>query len=283
MLAFAGALACVPLAYAAEALGATPMAASRIGILWCLCPALANFSPYLDQALALPMTCALALLLAATVRSRPLALTAPAAGAMMAAASLVSYGSVGMLAVTALVVTAAAGNRLGRALAAIAIAGAAAAVLLALCRAVGFDYVSSAIAALTLHRVQFTEHRSYSIWLGFNLIDFAVFAGLPVIACGVLSSIAGLARRGWRDDTALRALIALFGGLLLLDATGTVRGEVGRLWLPLMPMFYLGLLGARERAHPEGARRVAPTVADAALTASLLAALTITLRLRWGP
>jgi hypothetical protein len=278
LLALMGALACVPLTFAAEALGASPLAASRVGILWCLCPAIANFSPYLDQALVFFTTSALAFLLIATRRSSRHALAATAAGVAFAAASLVSYGAIGMAAVVAVAVAVSKGlSGLGRTAQALTIAGLTACALLLFLRVVGFNYLASATAALTLHRAQYTVGRSYGLWLGFNVIDFTVFAGLPVIIFGLAACAARWAQRRSRVDDCTLLVMGAFAGLALLDATGTVRGEVGRIWIPLMPMFYLGLLGCREQSRPELA------VSRATVTATLLVAFTVTLRLRWGP
>ncbi len=281
-LTFAGVLTCVPLAYAAESLGASPLAASRIGILWCLCPALINFSPYVDQALALPLTAAAALLLIAANRSdRPMAM-AVAAGVAAAAAALVSYGALAMLGVVALIVLAAGASRPARTAGILAIAGITTIALLEFLRAVGFNYLTSAEAALTWHRVQFTMGRTYSLWLGFNLIDFAVFAGTPVIVYALLTTVAGMTERHWWSDKGTRVAAALFASMLLLDASGTVRGEVGRIWLPLMPMFYLVLIGGRRR-RDQNTGTVNPTIGNSVVLATALMALTVALRVSWGP
>ena len=79
--------------------------------------------------------------------------------------------------------------------------------------------------------------REYSVWLFYHLYDFLAFLGLPL----TLLLIAGLMRaiRARKDDRA--ALPLGFGlGLLLLDLSGTARGEVARVWLFLTPFAVIG-------------------------------------------
>jgi hypothetical protein len=73
--------------------------------------------------------------------------------------------------------------------------------------------------------------RSYSTWLAWNPYDFALLLG-PV-ALGLAA--AALRPRAERT-LGYRALVWGWWGLLvLLLASGSVRGEVGRIWLMLMP------------------------------------------------
>jgi hypothetical protein len=66
-------------------------------------------------------------------------------------------------------------------------------------------------------------------------------------------------------------------GVLLLLLTGATRGEVGRLWIPVMPLLLVGAL-----AGPDDDRAAAaPSWADAVWLAVLLAALDLVLRIRW--
>ncbi len=79
--------------------------------------------------------------------------------------------------------------------------------------------------------------RSYHVWVWLNLVEFGVFLGLPLAALGA-SAIPRLVRalRGVSG----RMLPAYLGAaalltLLLLDVSGMVRGETGRLWLFFAP------------------------------------------------
>jgi hypothetical protein len=74
--------------------------------------------------------------------------------------------------------------------------------------------------------------RSYWAWLIMDPVELIVFAGLPLVAAAFWS---------WRsmardpESARLRAfLLAWFIAVVLLDLSGTVRGEVGRIWLFLL-------------------------------------------------
>ncbi len=74
------------------------------------------------------------------------------------------------------------------------------------------------------HRVQvLIFERHYSTWVGWNLADFALFLG-PPLAIATLAS--------WRHAFA----IAMIAALLILDLSGTILGETGRIWMFLMPL-----------------------------------------------
>jgi hypothetical protein len=91
--------------------------------------------------------------------------------------------------------------------------------------------------------------RSYHLWLLYHLYDFFVFLGIPLALLFVLAVVRGLqeslrcisrglrvARRVPRPGPAVDALaIGLGIGLLILDLSGTSRGEVARVWLFLTP------------------------------------------------
>lgn len=97
--------------------------------------------------------------------------------------------------------------------------------------ATGYRPVLAAAAALGAHReVTVTETaRTYWKWLIMNPVEVAVFLGLPLAVCAIWGS-------RWRKrdeaDGALRAF--LLGWLVLvgvLNLSGAVRGEVGRIWV----------------------------------------------------
>jgi hypothetical protein len=78
--------------------------------------------------------------------------------------------------------------------------------------------------------------RSYELWLPMNLYDLLLFMGpLPVVLAGV-----GAWQLFARRDTGLALNQALVGGtagmLLLVLLSGTTLGEVGRIWLFMMPL-----------------------------------------------
>jgi hypothetical protein len=131
-----------------------------------------------------------------------------------------------------------------------------------------------AASALAIHRAAFTLPRSYALWLVFDPLDLAVFTGLPVVVAGLWAL-----RRTIRRTFAPGPLAALdrfrlgvFGGVALLVLMGVVRGEVGRILIPLMPFVLVGSMA-------EGGSEPA---ADEALSLGvLLAALTLAIDAYW--
>ena len=83
-------------------------------------------------------------------------------------------------------------------------------------------------------------HRSYWTWLFYHLYDFFIFLGLPLALLFGVALIKAL-----RDPLSNpQPLILGFAlGLLLLDLSGTSRGEVARVWLFLTP--FAALVAAR--------------------------------------
>ncbi len=90
---------------------------------------------------------------------------------------------------------------------------------------------------LNQHYQLVTNLRSYEWWVGWNLVDVLVFSGWPLVL-GFLGSLI-LAFHLWRqrglEATEVLAL-ALGTTIVFLNISGTARGEVGRLWLFLMPL-----------------------------------------------
>lgn len=109
------------------------------------------------------------------------------------------------------------------------------------------------------HLKGLTVLRPYAPWLLFNLVDFLQFVGLPLVVVSLATAFT------WRDThyaqpgnptdprrsilmrfimrTNIYTLI-FWATLLLLDLSGTVRGEVGRLWIFLVPMVLMGVYDA---------------------------------------
>jgi hypothetical protein len=94
-----------------------------------------------------------------------------------------------------------------------------------------------AFAGLDQHFRLVTNIRRYEWWMVWNLIDLLLFSGWP-LALGFLGSFL-LIFRYWRSGQlgAVDALAIALGVLiLLLNFSGSARGEVGRLWLFFMPL-----------------------------------------------
>jgi hypothetical protein len=271
-------LACVaaawPVAGLARVAGADTPTAAAAGVLWLLLPGPVLQAPQLDQALALPVALAAAALAGAVTSGRPArrALLGLGAGLAAALAVFISYGAVAFLAATcaaALVVVAAAPVRRRGPLTALGWAAAGLALPYAVVLLLGHRPLRSALTALAIHREGFTAPRSYVLWLLFNPLDLAVFVGVPVAvlfgAALLRASRAARAGNAQPADRFTLAAAAFLGALLL---SGTVRGEVGRIWIPLMPVV---LVAAATRLQ----RRAAP------LVGALLLLLCVALRVRW--
>lgn len=75
--------------------------------------------------------------------------------------------------------------------------------------------------------------RSYWVWLWGNAYDFAVFAGVPAFLLGLTAVWRAKETPGKGTLTAL--WIGFWLAFVAIDASGTIRGEVGRIWLMLAP------------------------------------------------
>ncbi|NIM05748.1 MAG: hypothetical protein GTO55_05890 [Armatimonadetes bacterium] len=105
--------------------------------------------------------------------------------------------------------------------------------------AVGLNLPAIIKAGLAVHRHTTLEEasRAYWKWVIYDPIEFAIFLGLPLMLWALL------AVRGDNQRAALGGFaLAWVGTLLLLDVSGWVRAETGRIWLFLMPP--AALLGA---------------------------------------
>jgi hypothetical protein len=273
LLGLMGALAAWPIAALARGLGLEALAAARLAALWALVPGPALMTPQFDQALALPVAGATALLLAAGL-SRGL-WRASLAGLLGGVAVFTSYGAAAFLLVGGLAAFAARGHLragwrrlLAEAGLAIAVAGVVAFGLPAL---VGHQPLKALLTALVIHRESYTAPRSYLVWLLFNPLDLALFLGIPVALGGLLVLARALRSRGKGDTARERFRLAVFAGVGLLLVLGVTRGEVGRLWIPLMPLLLVGSVGTAD----------APRARDALGAGVLLTALTLVMAGYW--
>jgi hypothetical protein len=95
-----------------------------------------------------------------------------------------------------------------------------------------------------------TARRDYGLWWWMNLADYALWLGPSSLVLGLAGTL-WLWRR-WRaarfSDLAGLAVVAWFT-LLLLNFSGTTRGEVGRLWMFLMPFPVIFSLALPWRGH----------------------------------
>ena len=94
-----------------------------------------------------------------------------------------------------------------------------------------------ALSGLDQHYQLVTNFRRYEWWVIWNLIDLVIFSGWPLFL-GFLGGVL-LAFHYWqkRNLEAVNILALTLGlMILLLDFSGSARGEVGRLWLFFMPL-----------------------------------------------
>jgi hypothetical protein len=129
---------------------------------------------------------------------------------------------------------------------------------------------ASLATALAIHRDDFTAPRDYALWLIFNPLDLALFVGLPVAfawAHGLLVSV-----RGGITEPHDRMRVVTALGLLALVLAGITRGEVGRIWIPLMPALLVAAL-------VRGTGR--PRVLESALAGTCLLVLCLAMRAYW--
>ena len=190
-------------------------------------------------------------------------------------ALLVSYGAAAFLAIGGLAALVATGVGWRRATAVAALAGAISGVVaFGLPALLGHEPVRALTTALSIHREMYTAPRSYGLWLAFNPLDLALFLGVPVAVGGVLALVASVRRapRGGRGDPLARFRVAVFGGVAVLLILGVTRGEVGRLWIPLMPLLLVAGLGGAEDT---------PDRRSSLVDGAVLAALTLTLGSYW--
>jgi hypothetical protein len=106
------------------------------------------------------------------------------------------------------------------------------------------------LAASMEPHLELEQGRSYGLWLFYNLYSFLAFAGVPIAALFGLEAC-----RAWRKLPRRWSPPALVisATVLLLNLSGIVRGEVGRMWLPWMAGIALSL-GLFLRRQPRGSR-----------------------------
>ncbi|HEX7180249.1 MAG TPA: hypothetical protein VF756_00295 [Thermoanaerobaculia bacterium] len=266
------ALAAWPLHRLSLRLGLTPAAALFAVALWLLVPARSVFTPSLDQALPAFLVASAWL---ATGREKWRAVLA---GLFLALCAFFSYGYlaaaplVGLLALTA--------ERGGEEWPRIAwrFAATRTALLiagfllpwLALALFSGYDLWEAFRSAMVQHRAIAVTPRGYSTWLVWNPYDFALLLG-PV-ALGLAA--AALRARAERTPGYRALAWGWWGLIVLLLVSGSVRGEVGRIWLMLMPFACLLAAGAAaERWSPRSPWPSLFLLAEAALLVALAANL----------
>jgi hypothetical protein len=282
LLGLFGALACWPVAALARSVHGDAAAAARAGVLWTMVPAVALMTPEVDQALALPVTASIASLAAALRPEAPgpsSVAYAAAAGLLAAIAEFFSYGSVVFLLIGALAVLAFAGPRAPRRAAlAAGVALTAAMAVIAVERLLGHRPLASALTALSIHRQQFTVRRSYVAWVAFDPVDLFWFLGPPLAVLVAAIGARSLIRSPRGGDVAVeRFQAAAVLGVGALVLSGIVRGEAGRILIPVMPVLLVAAVAGKEPGTPAAG----PSVGTSVLLAVLLTMTSVVIRLTW--
>lgn len=250
------ALTAWPLARLGRAWGLSPEACGFAAALWALVPARSLFTPSLDQALPL------LLVGAAALAARRGWARAAGAGVLAGTACAVTYGYLAALPLLlpAVVTRPETGWRLPgiglgiewKKLAAIPAMGAGFLLPWVALAAFGFEPLPAFFRSMAEHREIAVLTRDYATWLAGNPWDFALLLG-PAALGLALSAIRAVREGGTRPRIA--AAVAVFWALLaFLWVSGSVRGEVGRIWLFFMPFAALLAAWAAERWSGRGGR-----------------------------
>jgi len=126
-------------------------------------------------------------------------------------------------------------------------------VYLVLHLALGYHPLAVAREGLFAHRAATANElaRAYWTWVLVDPIDFLLFAGLPLTVAAAWA-LPAISRQP--DLRCLRTfLIASVLIFVILDLSGTVRGEVGRIWLFLMWPLAMAAAPALEARTPASA------------------------------
>lgn len=127
-------------------------------------------------------------------------------------------------------------------------------------------YLAYQVTPLEIYQTNLANHldleRPYFPWLFLHVYDFSIFTGLPMMIFAAASAwYAGKALKQTRSLQAGYLLtLAIAVTLFLMDITGTSRGETGRLWLFMAPLF---LLMAASIADQDEGDKVNITIAAA--------------------
>ena len=158
----------------------------------------------------------------------------------------------------------------------------------------GHEPLEAARSSLSIHRSVYTAPRSYGLWLPFNAWDMALFVGIPIALLAIIrstGSLAAIVRGGWTwpARAVQRIPPVLATGLVLLILSGVVRGEVGRIWIPVMPLILIVATTRETDVHAASGNRktpppfstLGPSPKEAMFLAGLLFASCFVIRLKW--
>jgi hypothetical protein len=295
LLMLLGAATCFPIAAMAGHLGLRRSPAARVGIVSTAVPSCVLMVPEIDQLVMFLGAVAVALFWASLRERRERTVASPAhlavlGGVVAGTGIFVSYGAIfyvsfGALLAAIVRIETRSGVRLLANRIGLAVGGALAP--LALLGLLGHDPIATARMALGTHFADYAHQRDYWLWLGFNLWDFAVFFSIPLTLLGLGRFAASVRSATRREPDAWLSPITRFhlgavALLMLLNASGLVRGETGRSWMPLVPFLLLAATVRQSGDAPTASRSgVGPSDSEAVFLTCLLLVYGWALRTCW--
>ena len=254
LLPFLGSLSVVFVYFLARLLNADQVVAVVAGFCAATIPSLVLFAPAVDQVAAFLGAAALLALCAAGMRGS--LLLAAVAGVILALGTFVSLAILALAPLGGLwLALSRPGPRLRVAL---AWAGGFIAFFLVLFGLFRFNFIAVVLQGIGAHHAYTTQAfpRTYHKWLFWNLMDAALFLGVP-LALWLGRQAIGQARRAIAVDPLLLAWLIT---VLALDLSGVVRGEAGRLWMFLLLPAAVPAGAAIARLGPTAGRATAVTL-----------------------
>jgi hypothetical protein len=209
-----------------------------LALLWLVVPSLDLFFPVVDQ---IYLTLAIVVLwLLGEGLARPCGRFTAAAGIALSFGLFMTFSFLALLAVCVLwigLATLRQRDVMLRRLAVFAVGLLLPMVVLYLL--FGLNMLTVLQIALTAHG-GVTERRIRSVWMVVNLMDFFMLLGLPITLFFMVSFFHHVkkfrAASANQRSVADALLLAYVITLLLLNVSGVVRGEVGRIWMFLTPV-----------------------------------------------
>ncbi|MHB8629637.1 MAG: ArnT family glycosyltransferase [Aggregatilineales bacterium] len=93
--------------------------------------------------------------------------------------------------------------------------------------------------------------RPYLPWLALHLYDVALFIGLPISGLALIGIVSAFRRI--RQSPVDPFPLALALSLIVIDLSGTARGETARVWLFFMPLLLIVAVQVLATSHPSTA------------------------------
>lgn len=107
-----------------------------------------------------------------------------------------------------------------------------------------FQFNFIMMTATIMKYVPDVHTRSYLIWIVYNLYDFFIFAGIPVLIVyfmAIKNMVGIVIKKSVKHADLL--LIAFTLMIVIVNFSGSVRGETGRIWIPYIPFLVLIVTG----------------------------------------